>query len=80
MKDKNKQPLKKVQMTPPTDDEEMCRQVAKVIGPSSAAAAALKDLDERRSKGLFAWLYYNGATWLVGSGSIPQGVEQEEAK
>lgn len=52
----------------PSPEEEMCRKVARVIGEGSAAAAALRDLDQRRADGLIAWLSYDGRTWLVGSG------------
>ncbi len=46
-------------------DETTCRHVAEILGPSSSAAAAIKELDRRREDGVPASLIRNGSIWLV---------------
>lgn len=45
--------------------EELARDVAQIIGSSSAAAAALAELDRLRAEGKSPALIFNGHRWIV---------------
>lgn len=53
-----------------TDDESLARLVAKTMGDSSAAAAAIADLERRRADGILAWIEFDGRTWWVRGSSV----------
>ncbi len=58
------------------DLENIVRQIANVVGYSSAAARAIKKLEEQRAIGNVAWLERHGSTILVVSAKsaiCPQG-------
>jgi hypothetical protein len=42
------------------------RRIAKIMGESSGAHAALKELDERLAKGENVCIYNSGKAWIVG--------------
>lgn len=46
-------------------DEALARQLADILGPSSAAAQAVAELDRRRRNGEDAFIARLGKTWLV---------------
>lgn len=46
-------------------EEDGARRVAEIMGPSSAAAAALKQLDAYRAEGFSAAITRRRGTWLV---------------
>lgn len=51
------------------DDEQMARRVARIMGPNSAAAKALAELEERRAKGQrWADIFYRHGMWQVTDG------------
>lgn len=52
------------------DDEELARRVAKIIGESSAAADAIRDLESRRANGVSASLSFDGRTWWVRAAAV----------
>lgn len=53
-------------------DEEVARIVAEVVGPDSAAARAVADLDRRRAAGIDAELRSDGlGQWVVASRGTP---------
>lgn len=52
--------------------EELARQVAKVMGESSAAALALKQLEAARAEGRGHIIYSLQSRWLVGSPEVIQ--------
>lgn len=47
-------------------DEALLRRVARIVGPSSAAAAALAELERRRARGERPKCYRQGTTFFVG--------------
>ena len=54
--------------TPPPvqpQDEQLARRAARILGERSAAADALRKLDEYRKSGRTAVIVRNGHTWLV---------------
>lgn len=51
------------------------RHTAKILGPSSAAAKAIEDLDARRANNEDAVIYQRGAFLLVGPRIVPDGPE-----
>ena len=48
-----------------SDDEELARSCAHIIGPFSAAALALQELDSRRKAGEEVRIYQTGRLWVV---------------
>lgn len=49
------------------ETEVVAKRIAFIIGESSAAASAIKELERRRESGLDAWLEQSGQFWLVHS-------------
>ena len=47
-------------------DEAVIRRTASIMGPSSASARAIEDLETRRTKGEDAVIYQRGSVLLVG--------------
>ena len=47
--------------------ENIAHTVSEIMGPQSAAAQALRELDALRAEGKQAWLEHRGDTWVVGS-------------
>jgi hypothetical protein len=56
--------MKRAQLTPCSPD--IARRVAKIIGPYSAAAMALAELDARTERGENVSLYTSGNSFVVG--------------
>lgn len=54
------------------NDEELARKSAWILGPASAAAQALKELDRRRAEGENVHIISQGSYWLVGQ-TPPEG-------
>ena len=46
--------------------EEIVRRVAKIMGPSSAAAKAIRDFEDRQEAGENVAFYHEPRTWIVG--------------
>ena len=62
-------------------NEPLARKVAYIIGPSSAAAEALAELERRREAGEDAEIFYvvGGSGWIVGprpAASIGAGLKE----
>ena len=55
--------------------EETIRRTAKILGPSSAAAKAVADLEARRASSEDAVIYQRGAFLLVGPRIVPDSPE-----
>ncbi|WP_298847421.1 hypothetical protein [uncultured Salinicola sp.] len=55
-------------------DEEVVRRTATIMGPSSASARAIKDLEARRAAGEEPVIYQRGSILLVG----PRAGEETE--
>ncbi len=47
-------------------EEEAARRVAEIMGPFSASAKAIAELEKRRAAGEDAYIVNDGKTWLVG--------------
>ena len=56
-----------------SDHEELARRCAHIIGPFSAAALALQELDRRRKAGEEVRIYQTGRSWVV----VPPITEDE---
>lgn len=54
-----------------TDREQLARRVAQVVGPESAAAAAIAELERRRSAGEVVEIFRINGSWIVGP-PLPQ--------
>lgn len=48
-----------------SDDEALARQVAYIIGPSSAAQSAINELERKRRTGQPAYIHKVGNAWIV---------------
>jgi hypothetical protein len=60
-----------------SEGEELARRVAKVMGESSAAAAAIADLEQRRADGIsHAWIEWDGRTWWVRGSPTNSGADR----
>lgn len=52
-------------------EEDAARRVAHIVGPSSAAAKAIAELERRRAAGERAYVLRHKQSWLVGPMSGP---------
>lgn len=59
------------QVTVITHDEVLAENMAFVLGPSSAAAACLRELYARRERGEAVDVWLRGKTWVVGPAGKP---------
>ena len=46
--------------------EAVVRRVAEIMGPSSAAARAVRDFEDRQANGENVGFYHESRTWIVG--------------
>ena len=61
----------------PTDYEGIARRTANVIGPNSAAAQALAELDRRRAAGEVVAIRAIGRHWVVMHGDVTAYADKE---
>lgn len=47
-------------------EEDAARRIAEIIGPASAAALAIANLEQRRTAGEDAVIWRDGKRWIVG--------------
>lgn len=52
-------------MSKPSKVETFARRIANIMGDSSAAAHALREMERRRNCGKRAWIGFDGRTWIV---------------
>jgi len=59
--------------------EDAARRIAHIVGATSAAGAALRDLARRRNAGESVVIFHTGRRWLVGPRPelSPQGVAHD---